>query len=80
MDCLCRLKKIAESSLEAVIKENMNERIILEKVRIAMDELEDENLELFDGLRYKHDNFKKDLKETNYRLEEYDKQINSLMI
>ena len=41
------LKKLMETPEELIIKENLTERIVIERLGISLDELEEENNELF---------------------------------
>jgi|DEB0MinimDraft_12_1074336.scaffolds.fasta_scaffold109512_1 hypothetical protein len=74
------LKKFAESPEEFMIKENVTERIVIDRLSLRLDLLEEENSEL---VKEYHDNirdFKKEAEEDSVRIGEYNKEIEKLIM
>lgn len=73
------LKAIAETADEAVVKESIVERITIERLAIALEELEEENKEIVGDfhktLHDQEDNRKMD----EARMQEYNKEVSKLL-
>ena len=69
-----------ESPEELIVKENLTERIIIERLNIGLEELEEENKELFCELKTDIEKHKQSAADDNQRITGYHKDVDNLMV
>ena len=70
------LKKFAESPEEFMIKENVTERIVIDRLTLRLDLLEEENADLVKEFHSKMKDYKNEEAEKLERITNYQEEIN----
>ena len=65
------MKKFAETPEELLIKENMTSRIVVERLSLRLDVMEEDNKELVTDFQFKVTDFKEQAADDFERINEY---------
>jgi hypothetical protein len=63
-----------------LVKENLSERIVIERLQISLEELEEENKEFFTEFNENQEFYKRSAAEDEQRIKEYNDEINDLIL
>lgn len=63
-----------------MVKENLSERIVIERLQISLEELEEENKEFFTEFNENQEFYKRSAAEDEQRIKEYNDEINDLIL